>query len=65
MLAEKIGLNTQASSSPDAKAMVQALEALAAQGTVANMITDPVAWQRETRQDRKLPYRDDHLQKQT
>ncbi len=39
------------------KRMASALEKLATSGAVAD-IKDPVAWQREMRQDRRLPGRD-------
>ena len=38
--------------------MVAALEKLAALGTLEKTIPDPVAWQREIREDRPLPERD-------
>ena len=38
--------------------MAQILEELAEQDTITKVIPDPVAWQREIRQDRELPYRD-------
>ncbi len=40
-------------------AMAAALETLAAQNAVAD-IADPVAWQREQREDRALPGRETH-----
>ncbi len=40
-------------------AMVAALEQLAAQNSLAD-IADPVAWQKEQRQDRPLPGREEH-----
>ena len=37
---------------------VDILEAIAQRGTAGKAIQDPVAWQREMRQDRDLPFRD-------
>lgn len=42
---------------PDPKAAAAALERMAAMGGVKS-ISDPVAWQRETRKDRPLPGRE-------
>jgi len=39
------------------RVMAEALDALASRGTFA-AITDPVAWQREVRQERTLPARE-------
>jgi hypothetical protein len=39
--------------------MIEALEKLATGGRIAELIPDPVAWQREERKDRPLPGRDD------
>jgi hypothetical protein len=39
--------------------MVEALEKLAAGGRIAELIPDPVEWQREERKDRPLPGRDE------
>lgn len=33
-------------------------EQLAKEGRVAELIPDPIAWQQEQREDRKLPFRD-------
>ncbi len=52
------GERLSASRASDAgKRMASALQKLAASGAVAD-IEDPVAWQREMRQDRRLPGRD-------
>ncbi|MCI0486022.1 MAG: hypothetical protein L0229_05430 [Blastocatellia bacterium] len=53
-------LQPAASSRPssDGKAMAQALEKLAASGPLSG-ISEPSAWQREQREDRVLPGRDD------
>ena len=61
-LVAKMGLAVEGS--PEIKqknngeAMAQILEELAEQNTIEKVIPDPVAWQREVRQDRKLPYRE-------
>lgn len=61
-LATKMGLIIEGSSeqkqSDSGEAVAQILEELAEQDTITKSIPDPVAWQREVRQDRKLPYRD-------
>lgn len=59
-LAEKMGLTTESQprQTNNGEAMAQALEELAQQNTLADIIPDPVAWQRNVRQDRVLPYRD-------
>ncbi len=54
-LATKMGLVTE--DSPEQKQSKRG-EELAALNTITEVIPDPVAWQREVRQDRKLPYRD-------
>jgi hypothetical protein len=41
------------------RAIRETLESLAARGTYAAEIEDPVAWQREIRKDRPLPGRDE------
>ena len=38
--------------------MAEALAGIAARGRVAEMIPDPIAWQREVREDRSLPGRE-------
>jgi hypothetical protein len=43
----------------DQKKAFEALEELARRNTYAKDIEDPVAWQREIRKDRKLPFRED------
>ena len=56
-LATKMGLITKGSpeqkQSNSGKEMAQILEELAEQDTITKAIPDPVAWQREVRQDRK------------
>jgi hypothetical protein len=54
-----LGVTAETEQNPQGQQMAAALEqivALAKQGGVAD-ITDPSAWQRETRQDRDLPGR--------
>jgi hypothetical protein len=46
------------STAEQGRRMAEALERLAALGAVSS-IPDPAAWQRETREDRALPGRDD------
>ena len=41
------------------RAVTEALEALAKRGTYASDVVDPVEWQREIRQDRPLPGREE------
>ena len=61
-LATKMGFATEGSpeqkQSNNGEAVAQILEELAEQDTITEAIPDPVAWQREVRQDRELPYRD-------
>ncbi|MEK7830217.1 MAG: hypothetical protein AAB401_03980 [Acidobacteriota bacterium] len=47
----------QSKTASNGKAMAEALEKLAAAGSLAE-ITDPIEWQREQRQDRALPGRE-------
>lgn len=38
--------------------VAELLEQIAERGSAAKLIPDPVAWQKEQRKDRKLPFRD-------
>ena len=45
---------------PEGQTVFEMFQALADMGTFAD-IEDPVAWQREQRKDRPLPFRDDNV----
>lgn len=51
----KVQQKTMLPPQPDAEAMIRALNKITASGTF-DYITDPVAWQRNVRQDRSLPF---------
>jgi len=38
---------------------IEALQKIAERGEMAKLIEDPVAWQKEIRKDRKLPFREE------
>ena len=64
-LARKMGVCIEASegkngrtTSEQSKEMKALLDEMAERGTLLETIPDPVAWQREIRKDRKLPFRD-------
>jgi TPP-dependent 2-oxoacid decarboxylase len=59
-IAEKMGVQSesQEKTTHNGEKMAKALEELAENVDVSQIIPDPVAWQREQRKDRKLPGRD-------
>jgi len=55
---EETDEDTMEKNQPDGARVAELFEQLAKSGNVAKLIPDPVAWQREQRKDRKLPFRD-------
>jgi len=59
-IAEKMGIQSESKekTSYSGEKMAKALEGLAENVDVSQIIPDPLAWQREQRKDRKLPGQD-------